>query len=76
MRLRKTEWMGVAVVAGSIACFGGWLQSEMNRAALARTQRNTPDSRGACSGMSARDAEMMNKGEFWCGAVVSSGRAG
>jgi hypothetical protein len=74
MRLRKTEWMGVAVVAGSIACFGGWLQSEMTRAAFARTQRDAPDSHGACAGMSARDAEMLGKGELWCGAI-GAGRA-
>lgn len=69
MRLTKTEWMGVAVVAGSIACFGGWLQGEMTRASLARMQRDMPDSRGACAGMSARDTEMMDKGELSCGAV-------
>ena len=74
MRLSKTEWMGVAVVAGSIACFSGWLQSEMNRAALARIQRDTPDSPGACADMSARDAEMLGKGELWCGAI-GAGRA-
>jgi hypothetical protein len=69
MRLRRTEWMGVAVVAGSIACFGGWLQSEMARAASARLQRDMPDSHGACAGMSAREAEMRGKGELWCGTI-------
>jgi hypothetical protein len=72
MRLRKTEWMGVAVVAGSIACFGGWLQSEMTRASLARMQRDSRDSHGACGGMSAREAEMRGKGELWCGAIGSA----
>jgi hypothetical protein len=74
MRLSKTEWMGVAVMAGSIACFGGWLQGEMNRATLARIQRDTLDSPGACGDMSARDAEMLGKGELWCGAI-GAGRA-
>ncbi|CAD6532304.1 hypothetical protein LMG28140_02612 [Paraburkholderia metrosideri] len=69
MRVRKTEWMGVAVVAGSIACFGSWLQGEINRAALARVQRDTPDSRSYCTGMSVRDTQMMDKGELWCGTV-------
>ncbi|CAB3789001.1 hypothetical protein [Paraburkholderia fynbosensis] len=73
MRVRKTEWMGVAVVAGSIACFGGWLQSEMTRAALARMQRDTPDAHGACAGMSARETEMMGKGELWCGTIGRDG---
>jgi len=61
--------MLVVVVAGSIACFGSWLQGEMNRASLARVQRAAQDSRGACAGMSARDAEMMDRGELWCGTV-------
>jgi hypothetical protein len=74
MRLTKSEWMGVAVVAGSIACFGGWLQGEMNRATLARSQRNTLDAHGDCAGMTGQDAEMMIKGEFWCGSV-RAGRA-
>ncbi|RKT21180.1 hypothetical protein B0G69_4556 [Paraburkholderia sp. RAU2J] len=73
MRVRKTEWMGVAVVAGSIACFGGWLQSEMTLAALARMQRDTPDAHGACAGMSARETEMMGKGELWCGTIGRDG---
>ena len=74
MRLSKTEWMGVTVMAGSIACFGSWLQSEMDRATLARIQRNTADSGGACADISAREAEMRYKGELWCGAV-GTGRA-
>ena len=69
MRLSKTEWIGVAVVAGSIACFGSWLQSEMTRASLARIQRDMPDAPGACADMSVRDAEMRVKGELWCGAI-------
>ena len=69
MRLSKTEWMCVAIAAGSIACFGDWLQGEMNRAALARSQRETPDMRGTCAGMSAQDALMMDKGALWCGTV-------
>jgi hypothetical protein len=69
MRLRKTDWMLVLVVAGSIAGFGNWLQGEMNRASLARVQRQAQDSRGVCAGMSARDAEMMDKGELWCGSI-------
>lgn len=69
MRLRKTEWMGVAVVAGSIACFGNWLQGEMSRAALARVQRETLDSHSYCTGMSVQDTQMMDKGELWCGTV-------
>ena len=69
MRLSKTEWMGVAVMAGSIACFGGWLESEMHRATLARIQRHPSDSPGACTGMSIRDAEMLGKGAFWCGEI-------
>lgn len=69
MRLSKTEWMWAAVAAGSIAWFGGWLQGELNRAALARTQLETQDMRGTCAGMSAQDARMMDKGELWCGAV-------
>ncbi|WP_238812396.1 hypothetical protein [Paraburkholderia sp. SG-MS1] len=63
--------MGVAIVAGSIACFGGWLQSELARAALARMQRDTPDMHGACAGMNARETEMRGKGELWCGAIGS-----
>ncbi|PRX33223.1 hypothetical protein B0G75_103451 [Paraburkholderia sp. BL18I3N2] len=74
MHLSKTEWMWVAVAAGSIACFGSWLQGEMNRAALARVERETPDMRGTCAGMSAQDALMMDKGELWCGQV-GGGRA-
>lgn len=74
MRLSRTEWMWVAVAAGSIACFGTWLQSEMNRAALARIERETQDMRGTCAGMSAQDAQMMDKGELWCGEV-GAGRA-
>jgi hypothetical protein len=74
MRLSKTEWMGVAVVAGSIACFGSWLQSEMDRAMLARIQRNAADSRGACANISASEAVMLYRGELWCGAV-GGGRA-
>ncbi|WP_454828338.1 hypothetical protein [Paraburkholderia xenovorans] len=74
MRLSKMEWMWVAVAAGSIAGFGSWLQGEMNRAALARTQRETQDMRGTCAGMSAQDARMMDKGELWCG-TVGAGRA-
>lgn len=73
MRLSKTEWMGVAVMAGSIVCFGSWLESEMHRATLARIQRNAADSGGACADISATEAEMRYKGELWCGAV-SSGR--
>lgn len=69
MRLSKTEWMGVAVMAVSIACFGGWLESEMHRATLARIQRNPSVSPGACAGMSIRDAEMFGKGALWCGAI-------
>ncbi|MFL9889797.1 hypothetical protein P0D71_34925 [Paraburkholderia sp. RL17-383-BIF-A] len=69
MRLSKTEWVWVAVAAGSIACFGSWLQGEMNRAALERTQRETQDMRGTCAGMSAQDAQMMDKGALWCGEV-------
>lgn len=69
MRLRKTEWMGVAVVAGSIACFGSWLQGEMSRAALARVQRETPDSHSYCAGMSLQDTQMMDQGELWCGTI-------
>jgi hypothetical protein len=69
MRVRKTEWMGVAVVAGSIACFGGWLQGEMSRAALARVQRETPDSHGYCTALSVQDTQMMDKGELWCGTI-------
>ncbi|MGF6573146.1 hypothetical protein ABH945_005267 [Paraburkholderia sp. GAS333] len=69
MRLRKTEWMGVAVVAGSIACFGSWLQGEMSRAALARLQRDTPDSHSYCAGMSVQDTQTMDKGEMWCGTI-------
>lgn len=75
MRLKKTEWMLLAVVAGSVMGFGNWLQGEMNRATLARIQRDSTnpqdlqDSHGACAGMSAREAEMMGKGELWCGAV-------
>ncbi|WNC92305.1 hypothetical protein RI103_28975 [Paraburkholderia sp. FT54] len=74
MRLSKTEWMWAAVAAGSIACFSGWLQGEMNRAALERAERETQDMRGACAGMSAQDALMLDKGELWCGAV-GAGRA-
>jgi hypothetical protein len=74
MRFSKTEWMWVAVAAGSIGCFGSWLQGEMNRAALARTERETPDMRGTCAGMSAQEARMMDKGELWCGEV-GAGRA-
>lgn len=74
MRLSKTEWMGVAVMAGSIACFGSWLQSEMDRATLARIQRNAADSGGACADLSASEAAMRYKGKLWCGAV-GSGRA-
>jgi hypothetical protein len=73
MRLRKTEWIGIAVVAGSIACFGGWLQVEINRATFARMQRDTLDAhdpRGDCGGMSGQDTEMLSKGELWCGAVI------
>lgn len=69
MRLKKIEWMGVAVVAGSIAWFGSWLQGEMSRAALARLQRDTLDSHSYCSGMSLRDTQMMDKGVLWCGTV-------
>lgn len=69
MRLSKIEWMWVAVAAGSIACFGSWLQGEMNRTALARAERATQDMRGTCSGMSAHEAQMMAKGELWCGEV-------
>jgi hypothetical protein len=69
MRLSKTEWMWLAVAAGSIACFGGWLQGEMNRAALARSVQETPDMRGTCAGMSGEEARMMDKGELWCGEV-------
>ena len=69
MRLSKTEWMGVAVIAGSITCFGGWLQSEMQRAALARINRNTAESPGVCADMTIRDAEMWGKGALWCGAI-------
>lgn len=64
-----------AVVAGSVMGFGNWLQGEMNRASLARIQRDSTnpqdlqDSHGACAGMNAREAEMMGKGELWCGAV-------
>jgi hypothetical protein len=46
----------------------------MNRAALARTERETPDMRGTCAGMSAQEAQMMDKGELWCGEV-GAGRA-
>jgi hypothetical protein len=74
MRLSKNEWMGVAVMAGSIACFGSWLQSEMDRATLARIQRNAADSGGACAHISTSEAEMLYKGELWCGAV-GGGRA-
>jgi hypothetical protein len=56
-------------------CFGNWLQGEMNRASLERVQRETQDTRGAWAGMTARDTEMMDKGELWCGAV-DPGRAG
>ncbi|ASW03054.1 hypothetical protein [Paraburkholderia aromaticivorans] len=69
MRLSKTEWVWVAVAAGSIACFGSWLQGEMDRAAVARTQRDMPDMRGTCAGMSTQDAQMMDKGALWCGTV-------
>jgi hypothetical protein len=69
MRLNRNEWMGVAVVAGSIACFGSWLQGELSRAALARVQRNTLDSHSYCTGMSLHDTNMMDKGELWCGTV-------
>jgi hypothetical protein len=41
----------------------------MNRAALERTQRETQDMRGTCAGMSAQDAQMMDKGALWCGEV-------
>ncbi|ACD20286.1 conserved hypothetical protein [Paraburkholderia phytofirmans PsJN] len=74
MRLSKTEWIWVAVAAGSIACFGSWLQGEMKRAALMRVERETPDMRGTCAGMSAQDARMMDKGALWCGEV-DGGRA-
>lgn len=82
MHLKKTEWMLLALVAGSVLGFGGWLQGEMKRASLARMQRDLPsmhasqvlqepaDSHGSCTGMSAEDANMMGKGEMWCGAVV------
>lgn len=69
MRLRKTEWMGVAVVAGSIACFGSWLQGELSRAAQARVQRDTLDAHSYCSGMSVQDTQRMDKGELWCGTI-------
>ncbi|WP_345814995.1 hypothetical protein AAGS40_22140 [Paraburkholderia sp. PREW-6R] len=72
MRLTKKEWMLVAVAAVSIAGFGGWLQSEMNAAALARAQRVTqdwPDTHAFCTGMSARESAMMDKGVLWCGSV-------
>ncbi|CAH2781644.1 MAG: hypothetical protein CPDRYMAC_1711 [uncultured Paraburkholderia sp.] len=72
MRLKKTEWMLIAVMGGSIAGFGNWLQSEMNRAAIARSQRNTedaPDSHAFCSGMSTRESQMMDKGALWCGSI-------
>ncbi|RAS23847.1 hypothetical protein [Paraburkholderia bryophila] len=75
MRLKKTEWVLLAVVASLVMGFGNWLQGEMNRAALARIQRDSTspqdlqDSHGACAGMSARETEMMGKGELWCGTV-------
>jgi hypothetical protein len=72
MRLNRNEWMGVAVVAGSIACFGNWLQSELSRAAVARMQRNTLDLHSYCTGMSLHDTNMMDKGELWCGTVDSA----
>lgn len=59
----------MAIVVGSVACFGNWLQAEMNRASLARMQRAQPDMRGTCAGMNARDADMMDKGALWCGTV-------
>lgn len=78
MRLSKTEWIWVGVAVASIACFGNWLQAEMNRAALDRSQRETQgetqDMRGTCAGMSAHDTQMMDKGELWCG-TIGSGRA-
>jgi hypothetical protein len=78
MRLKKTEWMLIAVMAGSIVGFGGWLQSEMQRAATARSQRSTEDttdSHAFCSGMSTRDSQMMDKGALWCGSVDVSAPA-
>lgn len=77
MRLRKTEWIGIAVVAGSIAGFGGWLQVEINRATFARMQRDTLDAhdpRSDCATLSGQDTEMLSKGELWCGAITP-GRA-
>ncbi|WGS53905.1 hypothetical protein LFL96_22980 [Paraburkholderia sp. D15] len=77
--------MLLALVASSVLGFGGWLQGEMKRASLARMQRDlgsaqsapvfaatqdSPDAHSACAGMSAEDANMMGKGELWCGAVA------
>ncbi|HZZ11924.1 MAG TPA: hypothetical protein VFE79_14645 [Paraburkholderia sp.] len=80
MRFRKTEWMLMAVVIGSIAGFGNWLQAEMSRASRTSHQREEVDMRGTCAGMSTRDAQMMDKGALWCGTVdaahaVSLGKA-
>ncbi|WP_144113355.1 hypothetical protein [Paraburkholderia sp. BCC1886] len=69
MRLNKKEWAGALIVAGSIACFGMWLQSEMTRASFARIQRTTEDVHGTCTSMSLQDSAMMDRGELWCGPV-------
>ncbi|WP_144148525.1 hypothetical protein [Paraburkholderia sp. BCC1884] len=75
MRLRKTEWVSLALVGALVAGFGSWLQGEMNRATFARTQRETLDQRGACSGMTLQESQTMDKGALWCG-VIDAARAG
>lgn len=69
MRLRKIEFVLLAVAALSVVRFASWLQNEMDRAARVRDQREFGESRGNCAEEIAAGMLLDHKGSIWCGVV-------